>query len=91
MKKIYLYDFADYIILDPSTKRNLEITSSISEGGREGTLISILDRTETAMGGRLMKNGYHDLLKIQNRLKDDLKQLRIFLIIRMREKANGRS
>ncbi|MDZ4713083.1 MAG: DNA mismatch repair protein MutS [bacterium] len=55
IKKIYNYDYTDYIILDPSTKRNLEITSSISEGGREGTLISILDRTETAMGGRLLK------------------------------------
>ncbi|MCY7361292.1 MAG: DNA mismatch repair protein MutS, partial [Ignavibacteria bacterium] len=55
IKKIYNYDFTDYIILDPSTKRNLEITSSISEGGREGTLISILDRSQTAMGGRLLK------------------------------------
>lgn len=55
LKKIYNYDYSDYIILDPSTKRNLEITSSIAEGGREGTLISILDHTETAMGGRLLK------------------------------------
>ncbi|MFC2093607.1 DNA mismatch repair protein MutS, partial [Bacteroidota bacterium] len=55
LKKIYNYDYTDYIILDPATKRNLEITTSISEGGREGTLISILDRTQTAMGGRLLK------------------------------------
>ena len=55
LKKIYNYDYTNYIILDPATKRNLEITTSISEGGREGTLISILDRTQTAMGGRLLK------------------------------------
>lgn len=55
IKKIYNYDYTDYIILDPATKRNLEITASITEGGREGTLISILDRTETSMGGRLLK------------------------------------
>jgi DNA mismatch repair protein MutS len=55
IRKIYLYDSSDYIILDPSTKRNLEITFSLSEGGREGTLISILDRTQTPMGGRLLK------------------------------------
>jgi DNA mismatch repair protein MutS len=55
IKNIYRYSYTDYIILDPSTKRNLEITASINEGGREGTLISILDRTQTAMGGRLMK------------------------------------
>ncbi|MBX7043799.1 MAG: DNA mismatch repair protein MutS [Ignavibacteria bacterium] len=55
IRKIYNYDYTDYIILDPSTKRNLEITSSITEGAREGTLISVLDNTQTAMGGRLMK------------------------------------
>ncbi len=56
INKISLYDTSDYIILDNSTKRNLEIISSIAEGSREGTLISILDRTQTAMGARLLKN-----------------------------------
>lgn len=55
IKKIYRYDYTDYIILDPSTKRNLEIMSSISERGREGSLLSVIDRTQTAMGGRLLK------------------------------------
>ena len=41
--------------LDYSTKRNLEITYSMQDGGREGSLISILDKTQTAMGGRLLK------------------------------------
>ncbi|MEO8513729.1 MAG: DNA mismatch repair protein MutS [Ignavibacteria bacterium] len=56
INKISYYDTSDYIILDDSTKRNLEIISSISGGSREGTLISILDRTQTAMGARLLKN-----------------------------------
>ncbi|MEO6695549.1 MAG: DNA mismatch repair protein MutS [Ignavibacteria bacterium] len=72
IKKIYNYDYTDYIILDPSTKRNLEITTSMSEGSREGTLISILDRTQTAMGGRLLKKWVSRPLKkidlIQKRL-----------------------
>ncbi len=55
IRKIYNYDYTDYIILDPSTKRNLEITSSMTGGAREGSLISVLDNTRTAMGGRLMK------------------------------------
>ncbi|MBP9191025.1 MAG: DNA mismatch repair protein MutS [Ignavibacteria bacterium] len=78
VKKIYLYDFADYIILDPSTKRNLEITSSISEGGREGTLISILDRTETAMGGRLMKKWISRPLKNSEQIKRRLEAVKDF-------------
>ncbi len=56
INKISYYDTTDYIILDNSTKRNLEIISSMAEGSREGTLISILDRTQTAMGARLLKN-----------------------------------
>ncbi len=56
INKISYYDTSDYIVLDSSTKRNLEIISSMNEGSREGTLISILDRTQTAMGARLLKN-----------------------------------
>lgn len=56
LNKISLYDTSDYIVLDSSTKRNLEIISSMNEASREGSLISILDRTQTAMGARLLKN-----------------------------------
>jgi DNA mismatch repair protein MutS len=49
----YLAD--DYITLDASTRRNLEIVASIGEGAKDGTLIAILDKTATSMGGRLFK------------------------------------
>ncbi|MDP2365748.1 MAG: DNA mismatch repair protein MutS, partial [Ignavibacteria bacterium] len=55
LNRISLYNPSDYMILDYSTKRNLEITFSMQDGGREGSLISILDKTQTAMGGRLLK------------------------------------
>jgi len=55
LNKISAYNPSDFMILDYSTKRNLEIIFSMAEGGREGSLISILDKTETAMGGRLLK------------------------------------
>ncbi len=55
IRKISRFDHSDFIMLDPPTKRNLEITSSIAEGGREGTLLSIIDKTKTPMGGRLFK------------------------------------
>ncbi|MFN3873722.1 MAG: DNA mismatch repair protein MutS [Ignavibacterium sp.] len=55
LNKISVYNPSDYMILDYSTKRNLEIITSIQEGTREGSLISILDKTQTAMGGRLLK------------------------------------
>ncbi|MGB4851812.1 MAG: DNA mismatch repair protein MutS [Ignavibacteria bacterium] len=78
IKKIYHYDYTDYIILDPSTKRNLEITSSISEGGREGTLISILDRSQTAMGGRLLKKWISRPLKKKEQIEKRLNAVKDF-------------
>lgn len=78
VKKIYNYDYTDYIILDPSTKRNLEITSSMTEGSREGTLISILDRTQTAMGGRLMKKWISRPLKKEDQIKKRLDAVKDF-------------
>ncbi|MCX6138119.1 MAG: DNA mismatch repair protein MutS [Ignavibacteriales bacterium] len=54
IKKITPYSTSETIVLDPATKRNLEITSSLG-GSSDGTLFSVLDRTETPMGGRLLK------------------------------------
>ncbi len=45
----------EHLILDPVTLRNLELTSSLSEGGRQGTLLSILDKTQNPMGARMLK------------------------------------
>jgi DNA mismatch repair protein MutS len=45
----------DHLVLDPVTQRNLELTRSLSEGGRQGTLLAILDRTQNPMGARLLK------------------------------------
>ncbi|MBI3787153.1 MAG: DNA mismatch repair protein MutS [Ignavibacteriales bacterium] len=72
IRKITPYDIGDYIVLDGSTKRNLEITSSIS-GQADGTLFSVIDRTQTPMGGRLLKAWINRPLKklapIQKRLE----------------------
>ena len=55
LSKVAVYNPSEYMALDFSTKRNLEITFSMQDGGRESSLISILDKTETAMGARLLK------------------------------------
>jgi DNA mismatch repair protein MutS len=55
LNKISLYNPSDYMILDYSTKRNLEIIFSMQDGTREGSLISILDKTVTPMGARMLK------------------------------------
>jgi len=60
--KIVPLNISDTIVLDPSTKRNLEITSSFG-GSSDGTLFSVLDRCLTPMGGRLLKKWISHPLK----------------------------
>jgi len=44
-----------HLILDEVTRRSLELTRTLREGGREGSLLSFLDRTVTPMGARLLQ------------------------------------
>ena len=44
------------MLLDPNTRRNLELTESLRGKGKKGTLLNLLDRTCTAMGGRLLRS-----------------------------------
>lgn len=48
----------DSIIMDAATRRNLEITQNLS-GGTDNTLASILDKTVTPMGSRMLKRWLH--------------------------------
>ncbi len=45
----------DGLVLDALTRRNLEIVENLSDGGRRGTLIDVLDKTRTPMGSRLLR------------------------------------
>ena len=62
LRKITPHNVSEYIVLDQSTKRNLEITTSL-EGSSEGTLFWVLDRTQTPMGGRLLKQWMNQPLR----------------------------
>lgn len=50
------YSTEQYMKLDATTRRNLELTASLRNNSRWGTLLWVLDYTNTAMGGRLLKN-----------------------------------
>ncbi|WP_392562050.1 DNA mismatch repair protein MutS [Orbus sturtevantii] len=60
----------NFIILDAATRRNLEITENLS-GSTENTLAKILDKTQTAMGSRMLKRWLHapirDLMVLNQR------------------------
>jgi DNA mismatch repair protein MutS len=79
LRRLYAYENADYMSLDGSTKRNLELTSSMHEGGTEGTLVSILDETCTAMGGRLLRKWIMRPLKQVKPIEERLDAVNIFV------------
>jgi len=64
IRGIALERHQDTIILDAATRRNLELTISLS-GQTEHTLAAVLDRCQTAMGSRLLKRWIHAPLRDQ--------------------------
>jgi DNA mismatch repair protein MutS len=55
IKPLSLYLFTDYLILDETTQRNLELFTSWGGRGTKGTVLAVLDKTITAMGGRRIR------------------------------------
>ncbi len=49
------YSTSGFMTLDAATRRNLELTETIREGSKRGSLLDVLDRTVTPMGGRLLR------------------------------------
>lgn len=55
IKKINPLSKSGYLIIDESSRRNLELTQTIVGGKREGSLLSVLDLTSTPMGARFLR------------------------------------
>lgn len=50
------YTTGQYMMLDTSTRRNLELTETLREKQKRGTLLWVLDKTKTAMGARMLRS-----------------------------------
>ncbi|MEW6178351.1 MAG: DNA mismatch repair protein MutS [Chloroflexota bacterium] len=55
LNEIATYTLGDFMVLDAATRRNLELTETIRTGNTEGSLLSVLDHTVTAMGKRMIR------------------------------------
>jgi len=55
LNKLEVYSKNQFMELDISTRRNLEITESMRHGTKQGSLISVLDKTKTSMGSRKLR------------------------------------
>lgn len=79
LRTISVFRMEDAMMLDSATKRNLEITLSLYDQSREGTLIGILDKTETPMGARLLKKWITRPLCVQEQIHQRLEAVRGFV------------
>ena len=72
LDRLLPYHTGSTLEIDGSTRRSLEISHTLREGRREGSLLSVLDRTQTSMGSRLLAdwvaNPLADLPAINERL-----------------------
>jgi len=55
IRKIEPFHGDRYLLLDATTRRSLELTETMRNGGQEGSLLQVLDRTATPMGARLLR------------------------------------
>ena len=82
---ITIYSLSKYMSLDINARRNLEITEKMRDKSKKGTLLWVLDKTSTSMGGRMLRRWLNDPLldvkEIQQRL-DSVKELKDNMILR---------
>ena len=85
INKIILYNTTKYMALDISARRNLEITEKMRDKSKKGTLLWVLDKTSTSMGGRLLRrwlnNPLIDVFEINERL-EAVKELKESIMLR---------
>lgn len=54
--RVNSYLISKYMLLDSSTRRNLELSETLREKSKRGSLLWVLDKTKTAMGGRTLRS-----------------------------------
>ena len=83
IRPISFYQVQDFMVIDEVTKRNLELTQSLFDQGKKGSLFWVLDETMNAMGSRKLKQWLHyplrDIQEIERRLEgvSELKEKKI--------------
>ncbi len=72
LQKPTYYDPHGFMVLDAATRRNLELTRTIREESRYGSLLWVLDKTRTALGARLLKRWLEQPLLDPDRIEERL-------------------
>ena len=82
---IQIYNLTRYMALDISARRNLEITEKMRDKTKKGTLLWVLDKTATSMGGRNLRRWLNDPLIVVseiNRRLEAVEELKNEIMLR---------
>ena len=66
------YDIVNYMTIDGNSRRNLELTESIREKGKKGSLLWVMDKTATSMGGRALRRWIDEPLIVKSEIEKRL-------------------
>ena len=69
---VNIYNPQEYMVLDLFTRINLELTQTIRGSKKKGSLLHVLDKTSTAMGGRLLRKYVEEPLVNKRRIDERL-------------------
>ena len=72
LTRIRAYASGKYMLLDSSTRRNLELTRTLRDKKKRGSLLWVLDKTCTAMGARLLNRFLEQPLTEKNQIEERL-------------------
>ncbi len=79
MRVLRPYDISSYMVLDSSSRRNLELTETLREKQKKGSLLWVLDKTKTAMGSRMLRNFIEQPLIDKKMITERLNAVEAFL------------
>jgi DNA mismatch repair protein MutS len=80
IRKLQVINLSDYMILDESTRRNLEIKNPLRENSDGKTLMDVIDFTKTAMGGRLLRKWINQPLRVEKEINQRLDLVEEFFL-----------
>lgn len=72
INQVKTYSVQDYMLLDMATRRNLELTETLRDKAYRGSLLWVLDYTQTAMGGRRLRQWLEQPLTKQKAIEERL-------------------
>ncbi|WP_042122052.1 DNA mismatch repair protein MutS [Paenibacillus senegalensis] len=72
IERIQRYEPDQYMVMDPFTRRNLELVETVRDRSKKGSLLWLLDRTVTAMGARMLRRWIEKPLMNKQSIEDRL-------------------